>query len=39
LASRANGRPGIFAILNAIFVGTAVGFFHAYPVDTQANNW
>jgi len=30
LASRANGRPGIFAILNAIFVGTAVGFLRSF---------
>jgi adenylate cyclase len=27
LATRANGRPVIFGVLNAIFVGTGVGLF------------
>jgi hypothetical protein len=39
LASRANGRPGIFAILNAIFVGTAVGFFEEFCVQSLRGRW
>jgi len=39
LASRANGRPGIFAILNAIFVGTAVGFFEEFYVQSLRGRW
>ena len=39
LASRANGRPGIFAILDAIFVGTAVGFFEEFYVQSLRGRW
>src|SRR6266446_48132 len=39
LASRANGRPGIFAILSAIFVGTAVGFFEEFYVQSLRGRW
>jgi len=39
LASRANGRPGIFAILDAIFVGTAVGFFEEFYVQRSSLAW
>jgi hypothetical protein len=42
LAGRAAGRPPIFAILDAIFVGTGVGLFEeflctepAWPPNTQ----
>jgi len=34
LASRAAGRPAIFATLNAIFVGTGVGLFEEYYVQS-----
>jgi adenylate cyclase len=34
LASRASGRPPMFAILNAIFVGLGVGLFEEFYVQT-----
>ena len=34
LASRAAGRPAIFATLNAIFVGTGVGLFEEFYVQS-----
>jgi class 3 adenylate cyclase len=34
LASRAGGRPPIFATLNAIFVGLGVGFFEEFYVQS-----
>ena len=39
LASSANGRPAIFAILNAIFVGTGVGLFEEFYVQSLRGRW
>jgi adenylate cyclase len=35
LASRAGGRPAIYAVLNAIFVGLGVGFFEEFYVQSR----
>src|SRR5713226_10040152 len=39
LATRASGRPMIFGILNAIFVGTSVGFFEEFYVQSLRGRW
>lgn len=39
LASRANGRPMIFAVLNAILVGTGVGIFEEFYVQSLRGRW
>jgi len=39
LVTRAGGRSGIFGILNAIFVGTAVGLFEEFYVQSLRGRW
>jgi adenylate cyclase len=40
LVTRAAGsRPGIFGILNAVFVGTAVGLFEEFYVQSLRGRW
>jgi adenylate cyclase len=39
LAVRAQGRPVIFGILNAIFVGTGVGLFKEFYVQSLRGRW
>jgi adenylate cyclase len=39
LASRANGRPAIFGVLNAILVGTGVGLFEQFYVQSLRGRW
>jgi adenylate cyclase len=39
MASRANGRPAIFGVLNAIFVGTGVGLFEEFYVQSLRGRW
>lgn len=39
LATRANGRPVIFGVLNAIFVGTGVGLFEEFYVQSLRGRW
>jgi adenylate cyclase len=39
LATRAGGRPVIFGILNATFVGTAVGLFEEFYVQSLRGRW
>src|SRR6185437_15199816 len=39
LATRAGGRPVIFGILNAIFLGTGVGLFEEFYVQSLRGRW
>jgi adenylate cyclase len=39
LATRAGGRPAIFGVLNAIFVGTGVGLFEEFYVQSLRGRW
>lgn len=39
LASRAHGRPAIFGVLNAILVGTGVGLFEQFYVQSLRGRW
>ena len=39
LANRAGGRPVIFGVLNAIFVGGAVGLFEEFYVQSLRGRW
>jgi adenylate cyclase len=39
LATSANGRPIIFGVLNAIFVGTGVGLFEEFYVQSLRGRW
>jgi adenylate cyclase len=39
LTTLAQGRPVIFGILNAIFVGTSVGLFEEFYVQTLRGRW
>jgi adenylate cyclase len=39
LTSVAQGRPVIFGVLNAIFVGTSVGLFEEFYVQTLRGRW
>ena len=39
LATRANGRPVIFGVLDAIFVGTGVGLFEQFYVQSLRGRW
>jgi class 3 adenylate cyclase len=39
LASRANGRPAIFGVVNAVFVGTGVGLFEEFYVQSLRGRW
>src|SRR5438309_10531555 len=39
LATSANGRPILFGVLNAIFVGTAVGIFEEFYVQSLRGRW
>ena len=39
LATRAGGRPVIFGILNAIFLGTGVGLFEEFYVQSLHGRW
>jgi len=39
LTTLAQGRPIVFGILNAIFVGTGVGFFEEFYVQTSRGRW
>ena len=38
-ASRAHGRPAIFGVLNAILVGTGVGLFEQFYVQSLRGRW
>jgi adenylate cyclase len=39
LATRANGRPVIFGVLNAVIVGTGVGLFEEFYVQSLRGRW
>ena len=39
LATRAGGRPIIFGILNAVFLGTGVGLFEEFYVQSLYGRW
>jgi len=39
LVTRAGGRPGVFGFLNAILVGTAVGLFEEFYVQSLRGRW
>jgi hypothetical protein len=39
LATLAQGRPVVFGVLNAIFVGTGVGLFEQYYVQNLRGRW
>jgi adenylate cyclase len=39
MATRAQGRPVMFGLLNAIFVGTGVGFFEEFYVQSLRGRW
>jgi adenylate cyclase len=39
LATLAQGRPVVFGVLNAIFVGTGVGVFEQYYVQSLRGRW
>ena len=39
LATLAQGRPVVFGVLNAIFVGTGVGLFEQYYVQSLRGRW
>lgn len=39
LATRAQGRPMMFGILNAILVGTGVGLFEEFYVQSRRGRW
>jgi len=39
LAASANGRPIVFGVLNAIFVGTGVGLFEEFYVQSLRGRW
>ena len=39
LATRAQGRPGIFGVSNAILVGTAIGLFEEFYVQSRRGRW
>jgi adenylate cyclase len=39
LATRAGGRPMIFGILNAVFLGTGVGLFEEFYVQSLYGRW
>ncbi|MBO0735716.1 MAG: adenylate/guanylate cyclase domain-containing protein [Alphaproteobacteria bacterium] len=39
LATRANGRPAIFGVFNAIVVGTGVGLFEEFYVQSLRGRW
>ena len=39
MATRANGRPVIFGIFNAILVGTGVGLFEEFYVQSLRGRW
>jgi adenylate cyclase len=38
-AARANGRPLTFGVLNALLVGTGVGLFEEFYVQSQRGRW
>src|SRR5215469_7855365 len=39
LTTRANGRPGVFGVLNAILLGTSVGLFEQFYVQSPHGRW
>src|ERR1700728_3580135 len=39
LTTLAQGRPVIFGLVNAVFVGTAVGIFEEFYVQTLRGRW
>ena len=39
MASLANGRPAVFGVLNAILVGTGVGLFEEFYVQSLRGRW
>jgi adenylate cyclase len=39
LTTQASGRPVLFGVLNAIMVGTGVGFFEEFYVQTLRGRW
>src|SRR5690349_14112896 len=39
LASVANGRPGVFGVVNAILVGSGVGLFEEFYVQSGRGRW
>jgi adenylate cyclase len=39
LTTRASGRPVIFGILNAVFIGTGIGLFEEFYVQSQRGRW
>jgi adenylate cyclase len=39
LTTRANGRPVIFGVLNAILIGTGIGLFEEFYVQSMRGRW